>query len=149
MITTLKGRSQSQFKNGIFVELGGNGFVYSINYERQLPRKIVARGGIGYVVRGFLLPMTIEKIYGTKNHHLDLGGGLVFAKARPTGNDVPTGKTSLALTGVLGYRYQKPDEKFFLKVAFTPIWTFYNNDPDDKAPYPVFPWGGIGVGTRF
>jgi len=149
MITTLEVKSQSQFKNGVFAELGGNGYWYSINYERQLRRTIVARGGIGYVMKSFVIPMTIEKIYGQKNHHLDVGGGLTFVNFHQTNNDIPTRRNSFAVTGVLGYRYQKPDKKFFLKVAFTPIWTFYNNDPKDETPYPVFPWGGIGVGTRF
>jgi hypothetical protein len=149
IFTTVEVKSQSQYKNGVFIELGGNGYLYSINYERQLPRKFIARGGISYALKSFVIPITIEQTYGQKNHHLNVGVGPIFSNYYQTNNDVPTRRNALAITYILGYRYQKPDKKFFLKVSFTPIQLIYNNDPLDKTPDPIRPWGGIAVGTRF
>jgi hypothetical protein len=141
--------SQSQYKNGIFAEIGGNAYWYSINYERQLPKTVVLRGGLGYAERSYWIPITVEKIYGKKNHHFDVGGGLLVINYYQTNNGVPTRRTALAATGVLGYRYQKPDKRFFLKVAFTPAWVFYDSDPYEETSEKIYPWGGIGAGTRF
>ena len=81
--------AQSPFKkNTIFGELGGNGLLASINYERQLSSKpgVGVRLGMGfYGVKPTHLTVTVGVNYliplKKNNSFLDLGFGLTFSSA--------------------------------------------------------------------
>jgi hypothetical protein len=144
-----KAHGQSEFKHAVFFELGGNGYWYSLNYERQINRGLIARAGVCYIPTHFVVPVMIGKLFSWKSHHFDLSGGLDYAYLHERWHTIPRKVTYLALTSFLGYRYQRPDQKFFCRVGFTPIWEFYNSDPKTPDISPFYAWGGVGAGVRF
>ena len=159
--------SQSKYKNGVFLELAGVGGPYSINYERQLHNNIAIRAGFNYSGGYFLIPVSVNKVFGVGKHHFEIGLGLTFYHSESTtgsfsvlytrGNQpqvinqqlVFNSDNSLFLTSFVGYRYQKPDKRFFYRCGFSPLWRFYNSNPESKAPYQFILWGGMSVGYRF
>lgn len=159
--------SQSKYMNGVFLELAGVGGPYSINYERQFHTNLVGRVGFSYLGSDFLIPVSLSKIFGEKRHHFEIGLGLTFNRYKITigsrtilitgGNQQQVIQqkldvywyNSLYLTSFIGYRFQKPDKKFFYRCGFTPLWRFYNTDPESNKLYQFIPWGGLSVGYRF
>jgi len=144
-----QGLSQTQVKHGIFVEAGGNAYWYSLNYERQGSKGFIARVGVGYINRILVVPITVGKVFGHKNHHLELSGGLDLVHNSLTDVLSPVKRQLVALTTFIGYRYQKPTGNFFARGGFTPIWTFYSSSKYDGTPGRVFPWLGASVGFTY
>jgi hypothetical protein len=142
--------SQSNYKNGVFLELGGSAYYYSFNYERYLSCGLTGRVGLAFFPGKnsvVILPLTIGKIYGSSKHHLEIAGGPTFVNYQYINNDIPRERrTSIAITCFFGYRYQKPDRKFFARAGFTPFCNVFNSD---RMISPIIPWLGIGSGFRF
>jgi hypothetical protein len=105
------GFSQSTFKNGIFLELGGSGALYSINYERQLPHGLVARLGFTYLPNheiGF--PITIGKVFWKRSHHLEIDAGVLVGNSPTTYNNKPRASLK-TLPLITSTRHPSPKEK--------------------------------------
>lgn len=149
--------SQSKYKNGAFLEIGGAGGPYSINYERQFYNSFSTRVGFSYLGVDMFIPVSVGKTLGDGKHHFEINFGLTFYRYR-----VPVQYkngaqqqlsfdwfNSLYLTSFVGYRHQKPDKRFFYRCGFSPLWRFYNTDPESKTLYQFIPWGGMSVGYRF
>lgn len=144
--------SQSDFRHGVFLELGGNAYHYSINYERQFAKGLTGRIGVGYVPEILIVPVTIGKIYGTRQHHFEIAGGLDFARNSGVVINEEIPKYFIALTAFIGYRYQRPDKRLFLRGGFTPILEFYEstyNLPLYRYTPGFYPAFGVGLGYRF
>jgi len=134
-------------QNQLYLELFGNGLVYSANYERLLTENFTLRGGFGYTP-GFLLvegtfiqiPVTASYLLGGVTSKFELGLGATFF----SGHNVEVlglngGDFSLVfLTGILGYRYVSLGG-FVFRIAFTPL---YNSEADPT----LFPSGGLSFG---
>lgn len=155
-LTSTSAFSQSKYKNGVFLELGGNALLYSLNYERQFSGGFIGRIGIAYFTEDLVLPMTIGKTFGVRQHHLEVHLGIDLANANTTYYDVngmlirEVRYNYVLVTGFIGYRYQKPDKRFFFRIGFTPIWrNVYSDDPANDIPRNVIPWGSLSVGYRF
>lgn len=142
------GYSQTHVKHALVAEAGGHAYWYSLNYERQGAKGFVSRVGIGYYDQILVVPVTLGKVFGTKNHHVELTGGLDLVSNSQTDALNPTKRKLVALTTFLGYRYQHPAHRFFSRGGFTPIWTFYSSSATDGMPGRVFPWFGVSVGLR-
>ena len=83
--------SLKQKRNSVYIEVFGNGYVPSANYERILtdsfnellnkPRlnHIAIRGGLGFVPYNdsyyFSLPFELLTIFGNNEHHFEIGLG--------------------------------------------------------------------------
>jgi hypothetical protein len=148
--------SQSfEAKNAIYLEMGGNAYVYSLNYERIfLPKKYIkvgARAGISVLPKNNLtapypiVPLEVIALTGKRNHHFETGIGLTpfigyvtYDGAR--GSDYERERLQAATTFRLGYRYQKPEGGFMLRAGYMPIL-----NPDG---YMIF-WAGISIGKSF
>jgi hypothetical protein len=145
------GFSQSTFKNGIFLELGGSGALYSINYERQLPHGLVARLGFTYLPNqkiGF--PITIGKVFWKRSHHLEIDAGVLVGNSPTTYNNKTVRATTILGTGFLGYRYQKPSGRMFYRAGFTFLYSGLYREIvswDDRNRF--IPWAGVSIGYRF
>jgi hypothetical protein len=149
---------KSMQKNTFFLELGGNGFFYSLNYDRILldhtAWKISARTGAMYMPGIFEanrhmigLPMEISYLRGRNNHHLELGLGFTpiydtylrtdYDGRQYVGQD-------LVLIGVarVGYRYQKREGGMFYRAGFTPLhgtihdFVYRERRRDNNFTYP-------------
>jgi len=143
--------SKDYVKNQIFLELGGDGIIYSINYERLLTENIALRGGIGITpgmifIDGtfFGIPLTVSYLIGGGRSKLELGLGVTYFTVEDAAIfGIPAGDFSFAaLTGIVGYRGSSRDRGFVFRIAFTPL---YNSDFN-----PSFvPTGGISFGYAF
>jgi hypothetical protein len=137
-------------RNAAYFELGGSAIVPSINYERRLNERWFGRAGLSYVSgqssnhfdRTFIVPLTLSSVSRPGgNHHLELGGGVTFAGGdrqelfESAGGDNGTFSTAF-LTGIIGYRYQKPDGGFQFRSAFTPV----------AGGGDFLPWFGVSFG---
>ena len=141
----------AQKNNAVYAELGGNGYYYSINYERSFSNKTLTRGGIGVATGNFVLPLLFGKYFGNGNHHLevDLGLTYVHGKINPQDSydDIVT-RDQYFVTAFLGYRYQNPDKKSLFRVGYTPLYKIH----DSYAPFDnnfLFHWAGVSYGFRF
>ena len=136
-------------RHAAYVEIGGNAIVPSVNYERRLGERWHGRAGISFITgetsedseSTFIFPFTVSSVNRPlSNHHFEWGGGLTFV----TGDSQDLFETvdddekisNVLLTGILGYRYQKPDGGFQFRIAATPVLG------DDLAA----PWMGFSLG---
>ncbi len=139
--------AQPVLKNGIFFELGGSAYYYSVNYERQWTKGLTGRIGVAYAYNTCIIPLTIGRIYGNAQHHFEFSGGVDLAGK--SGN-AGAPRYFLDITGFVGYRYQKPEKKLFLRAGFTPLWEVYeSNYHVELLARTFYPWAGIGLGSRF
>jgi hypothetical protein len=142
--------SQNDFKNGIFIEAGGNGYIGSINYERKTANGLAAR--IGFFIHPnklILLPLTFGKVFGHKDHHIELLSGFTFARnENELYNNVQSTRTFIYLTGFVGYRYERPNKRPFFRAGFVPLWELYDNFSSEN-PGRIYPWFGVSGGLRF
>lgn len=137
-------------RNAVYFELGGSAIVPSINYERRLSERWFGRIGASYIVgetsddtdTTFVVPLTVSSVNRPAgNHHLELGGGITLVAGDEQdfydlGEDEEDELSTLFVTGLVGYRYQKPGGGFQFRTAFTPA----------AAAGGVLPWFGVSFG---
>lgn len=137
-------------QNQLYIELGGNGMIYSINYERSLSENFTFRGGFGitpgliFAEGTFLhIPVTASYLIGGVSSKFETGLGVTYF----AGTDIevfglPSDDQSLIfLAGIVGYRYISPGG-FVFRIAFTP---FYNSQAEPN----FIPSGGLSFGFMF
>lgn len=137
-------------RNAAYFELGGSAVVPSVNYERRVNQSWFGRIGIS-VVTGetsedtdttFVLPITASYVTRpSANHHLELGGGVTVAAGDRQdlfefGDDDDETFSTAFVTGIIGYRYQKPAGGFQFRAAFTPV----------AGGGDFLPWAGVSFG---
>ena len=144
-------------RNAMYVELGGNGLWYSLNYERLASPNVALRAGVSYMsvsaasgtasanVSSMGFPLTAAYLVGKGSSKLEIGGGLLaekFSGAASSGfGQKATGGGFYPMgTAVFGYRYAPVGGGFNFKLAFTPVY-----HPD----LGFFPWGGLSFGFGF
>ena len=88
------------------------------------------------------LTVTGSWLRGEPPHHVEIGGGfspgyteLELPDTTERENDLVFG-----VSGILGYRYQRPEGGPFLRIAYTPLWV-----GDALAPL----WGSVSIGWTF
>ncbi len=144
--------------NTIFVELGGNAVLYSLNYERITAQDIALRVGFSYLsltatsgsagasASAVGIPITASYLgLGSASSKFELGGGILlerFSGASSTGfgDEIEVGVFVPMATFIAGYRYAPVNGGFNFKVGFTPVY-----HPD----VGFFPWGGLSFGYGF
>jgi hypothetical protein len=148
LVTASEAHAQPS-RNAAYFELGGSAVGASFNYERRLGDKWLGRAGLSWVTGDsgddtdttFLVPLTVSTLTRpASSHHLELGGGItVIAGDRQDlwGAFDDDEKVSTALlTGIIGYRYQKPAGGFQFRAAFTPL----------LGEEGFAPWAGVSFG---
>ncbi|CAN5852419.1 hypothetical protein BH23GEM3_BH23GEM3_03100 [soil metagenome] len=126
-------QAQQPARNSAYLELLGNGGLYSLNYERLLGPALGGRLGImtfqgegeeGDRVRIVLAPVMANYLAGSGPHRLEAGAGPVIAYATGTIREEDIGEFSgfgVAATGTLGYRYHPPAGGFIFRAGLTPL----------------------------
>lgn len=147
LFISLRAEAQTA-RNAAYLELGGNAIVPSVNYERRVSDDWYARVGLS-VVQGetqtdsdttWVIPLTASWVSRpASNHHLELGGGITFALGDrqdlyDIGDDGEFSTT--VITGIVGYRYQKPEGGFQFRTTFTPV----------VGSGITAPWAGVSFG---
>lgn len=144
--------AQADLKNAVFAEIGGNGYYYSVNYERNLSKRILVRLGIG-TANGFLtIPVLGGKYFGDGKHHFEMTGGVTFASESINPSGLPEGEIRarhLFATTFIGYRYQTPEKKFLFRVGYTPLLRIYSSYAGTSNDNHVYQMGGLSFGYRF
>jgi hypothetical protein len=134
-------------RNAIYMEVGGPGLLYSINYEYRIKPHLSLRAGFtSWTLRTDLFlvqferfkytafPLLVNYLTGNRqSSHLEIGIGLMpaFTSGRVgllgmPSNDV--GSRSLLLgTASLGYRYQAYDGGFVFRATLTPLVSKYGS----------------------
>jgi hypothetical protein len=131
-------------KNAFFVELLGNGLLFSANYDVRVANKFGVRAGIGYFGStdgdgGILtVPAMGNFLLGKNGRYFEVGAGITFVKISGTDDIFDTDKSS-SVFGTLSfmYRRQPVDGGFMWKIGLTPILA-----EGVFIPY----WGGVGIG---
>lgn len=154
-------------RNSIYVELLGNGLLYSCNYDHLFTESFGMRVGVGYFpyheVSLGTLPLLGYYLIGSGSHKIELGLGVcVVLQPEYQGfswmsapDDQVEGNSVLG-TATLGYRYQPADGGFVFRAGVTP---FFGNFRRDKSTsyyvseyenvFKAQLWGGISFGYGF
>jgi hypothetical protein len=152
-------------KNAIYLDLLGPGVLYSINYDRMLTDTVSARIGFSYLSFGasasdgtstasaslsyMAIPITASYLgIGSENNMLELGGGVSIMNFKGSGvikssDDKVQGgasTTTVAMTGIIGYRHQPSDGGFVFRAGLSPMEVFGGN---------FLPWGYLSLGAAF
>ena len=153
-------------RNSLYVELGGNGGLYTINYDRILHRgewfHTSARAGVYYNWWGggrLGIPLEVNGLFGRKEHFLEMGVSFVYSHgfepvvhkadpAVPSSEDIYHNFADLRAIGRLGYRYQKPEGGLFFRAAYTPNTFVWSATPGGLFS-GAWHWFGISVGKSF
>lgn len=137
-------------KNAVFIEVGGNGFIYSLNYSRVFDNFINVRIGVsaGEIRLGgqsffevkahaIALPLTASILYGQGNNRLEFGLGAVRIRSLIdiTGARVVNNARFIA-SGLVGFVHQPKERGVLFRASFTPMLI------DNR----LVPWFGVSVG---
>lgn len=122
------------YLNNVQFEAGGHGLYYSFNYERilvNLPKfKLTSQVGASYYppstgMRQLWIPISFNQLYSWNKHHIETGIGPMVTFDHITQSEVIQSEFysnyDFMLILRLGYRYQPPTAKWFLRAGFTPI----------------------------
>ncbi len=130
-----KTKNNTDADNNVYLEILGNGFFYSLNYEKFFSRNFSVRAGImvfpasGTSDEGHTLDVTLllspimgNYLFNFGNHNIEVGFGpdVIYA----SGNTDIAGDFSgfaLAWTARIGYLYFPTDGGFNFRLAYTPI----------------------------
>lgn len=156
--------AQSSFsKNTIYSEIAGPGVIYSFNYERSFNDQISIRAGSsflwqeqtgdlydGKIIRLWTFPLTVQRLFRYKSHALEIGIGVsIMYIYIPNSDKVRVSPDAFPLpsheglntrgSGVLGYRFQRPEGGMVFRLGVYPIFTRKN----------LTYWPGLGLGYAF
>jgi len=161
-------QSSRSAHNSIYVELLGNSYYYSLNYDRMITEYLSLRIGIMAISHDVMkinksisgevwdemyhYPLMINYL-SPGNHKFELGIGVQFFKHIVDEDwyehllrysygplDQPQQVFSFYSTATIGYRYQPKDGGLIFRIGFTPI---FGEDIGFK------PWGGLSLGICF
>lgn len=151
--------AQDSADNAVYFELGGSGGLWSVNAERALGNLRLRAGFASWSVGDSFgagtddyvtVPLTISLLRGQGNHRMEVGGGVTVGSTsfRSALDDSEQRSGFTTLTGILGYRYQKPQGGFLFRAVVVPMYGFGSAD----AAYPdkgFFPSAGLSFGFAF
>ena len=137
-------------RNSIFLELAGNGLLYSLNYDHKLFNHLSARIGGMYLgvqeratnqsVSLLAVPIMANYLVGNGSSRLEIGAGVTVGRA---GGNINTGDIDQGafgwFTSTIGYRLQPTNGGFLLRVGLTPHFTSQG----------ILPWAGLSLGGTF
>jgi len=139
--------ARAGLNNTIYVELGGNGGFYSINYDRLLTtvkkrHSFGIRAGFSWApLNGtyrnvFFFPVTANYLFGAGTKRLEIGVGATTRFLTDSLRNVDPEVTPAA---VIAFRFQQPGSGSHFRAGFTPL--FFDNK--------FQPWLGISFGRSF
>ena len=138
-------------KNTVYLELGGNGLWYSLNYDRFLWKRsksaIAARIGVAYFggqgAHATTVPVTVSYLFGGKKHFLEVGTGFTWLQS------YSEKIAGFGYFGVIGYRFQRIQQSGLMyRISLTPFLAEYSTDKGSLNWVGTF-WGGVSIGYGF
>ena len=144
--------SNAQIKsNSIYLELFGNGGLYSINYDRLFTENLGGRIGFMYLpsidvvitsAENLILVPLMLNYFAGENSKLELGAGIIYISVDDVGFwgfKSREGGSGVVGTAVLGYRYQPMDGGFVFRMGLTPFFSANGSEVS----------GGVSFGFSF
>lgn len=145
-------KAQRYSQHSVYIELLGNGLLYSVNYDRKFTNHISGRAG--FMIFGgeseeptddqigiAIIPVMANYLVGSGSHRLELGAGPLFGVAGGELEEYGTvsGGGVGGITTTFGYRYQPVGGGFLFRIGLTPFYS---------AGRPQL-WGGLSLGYAF
>ncbi|WP_162052335.1 hypothetical protein [Pontibacter pamirensis] len=153
--------SSKASRNNAYLELLGNGGLYSVNYERIVVENFALRLGFAAFKAGTLfgegnnsiitVPVLGNFLFGKKKSKFELGAGFLFGRKKFTSSlnlDDNTNSSIIDLTGAIGYRYQPSTAGFMFRVGLTPFYALKGGS-DAYPSSGLFLSGGLSIGYSF
>jgi hypothetical protein len=128
-------------RNVLYAELGGNGFAYTLNYERFVNDDVALRAGVGFISAStpnagggsasagvYWAPLMVNYLgIGGRSSKLELGVGVVpfYFSASVSDGFVKDSASGVHLVGTasIAYRYVPPEGGFNFKVGVAPLFS--------------------------
>ncbi len=131
---------QEEYDKSIYLELFGNGGLYSVNIEKSILEPINARIGYSYFLYGTLIPIMLNYFDFKDGIKPEVGIGIVIGDVKTifTRKFLDKEKWSVGFTGTLGLRIHN-DDGGFIKIAYTPF----------LFPNKTNHFFGFSIGERF
>lgn len=164
-IPDLKAQKETEIftsRHSAYLEVGGNGGLFSLNYEnifwQKGKLKTAARLGLSPLFLFDLnsklhfvpfVPTEVVGFLGRKNHHFEFGAGYT-PFWRPVSKDKFSSQVDAFQYGYflpfrLGYRFQRPEKgDYFYRIGYTPAFISLK----DKFLFEPL-YGGISIGKNF
>jgi hypothetical protein len=147
-------------ENAVYVELGGAGAWYTLNYERYLRKDASVRVGAMYMsieasagsssakASWIAVPIMFNYLgLAAGSHALELGAGIdmMYFSGASSAFDATAESSGVVPVGTanLGYRYSAPEGGFVFRAGYTPL-VFVTTETKE-----IFHWGGLSFGYRF
>jgi hypothetical protein len=146
-------------RNAVYLEVGGNAILYSVNYDRRFSNTWTGRAGFMIVSASgidedtgdevdlslAIIPIMANALLGRGTHRLELGVGPLFAIGGGSVEDAEVGDVEefsgaglAGVTSTFGYRRQPLDGGFVFRATLNP---FYSGKPQL--------WAGLSFGWAF
>jgi len=125
----------SSLQNSVYLEAGGNAYVYSFNYDRSISIsskvKLATRIGFGTFLKDepYIIPLEVTALIGKQKDFFEFGTGYTFADDG-------------FLTFRVGYRMEKNRNLFRAGLLYFPHFPSYDT-------IEGVPWAGLSYGYRF
>ncbi|MGZ5243013.1 MAG: hypothetical protein ACXWDO_04760 [Bacteroidia bacterium] len=129
-------------KNNVYVEFGGKGQFYSLNYERQIYKlktvkgALAAAGSYQKALGGWYTGLEHNIFIGSDIHNLELGVGYNYVFFTDPDNT----SENTYINGRLGYRFQPLKKGIMVRMGYTPIF---------KPKENILHWVGLSFGYSF
>jgi hypothetical protein len=146
VVASIQLSAQKPFKkNTLYGELGGNGLVLSVNYERQMGNEpgLGLHIGLGLADKKPSIPLGVNYLFelGSQKSFIEAGAGITLAEKDLWDEKFNRSEHNAYKPGFIpsvGYRHHTPYGLMW-KVIYTPVFSSYRN----------VPWlFGISVGWR-
>jgi len=140
--------NQNRAQN-IFVELGGQGILFTANYDSRFSNRrdgLGGRIGIGYIAEGgdnaTTVPISLNYLLGKGRHFFELGLGASLLATGGNDESFLFDKNQSNIIGTMSfsYRLQPVDQGFSFRAGLTPIF-----NKDFFIPY----YAGLSLGYSF
>ena len=131
-------------RDAVYFEIGGYGGFYSMNYDRKFSDHLTARVGaselaftnidrerthittfpvgLGFLIDPENLAEGLSAWFGGADRYVEIGPGLVIGREGRAHESEPQDRSALvALTGTLGFRLQRREPGWILRMGVTPF----------------------------
>ncbi len=139
--------ARAQGNKAVYGELGGNGLVFSANYDMRFKKAengFGFRAGVGFAASSgitvFTFPLGLNYLTGKGPHHLEIGFGVTPLTATLDFLNSKSTNGTIFFFPTAGYRYGKIGKGFVGRIYVGPIIAGGNF---------FFPFGGLSAGVKF
>ncbi len=145
MVSLFKQSCAQVAAQNLFIEAGGPGILFSVNYDTRFTAKrdgLGARLGFGYFGSagdGILtIPVQLNFLEGSNGNYFESGFGATYVKFVTSNNNSFFSNASGILgMGTFGYRYQSITSGVNFRASYNPVFT-------SDGFFPL--WFGLSVG---